>query len=140
MPKNDNIENLLVGLDTADDAAVYKLNDDMALIQTLDFFTPMVDDPYVFGQIAASNSLSDVYAMGGKPLVAMNIVCFPSCHDMDVLAEILKGGFAKVKESGALLVGGHTVDDKEPKYGLSVSGIVNQIKFYQMLLQSLVIS
>lgn len=116
MPKNDNIENLLVGLDTADDAAVYKLNDDMALIQTLDFFTPMVDDPYVFGQIAASNSLSDVYAMGGKPLVAMNIVCFPSCHDMDVLAEILKGGFDKVKESGALLVGGHTVDDKEPKY------------------------
>ena len=96
LPKNDNIENLLVGLDTADDAAVYKLNDDMALIQTLDFFTPMVDDPYVFGQIAASNSLSDVYAMGGKPLVAMNIVCFPSCHDMDVLAEILKGGFDKV--------------------------------------------
>ena len=128
MPKNDNIENLLVGLDTADDAAVYKLNDDMALIQTLDFFTPMVDDPYVFGQIAASNSLSDVYAMGGKPLVAMNIVCFPSCHDMDVLAEILKGGFDKVKESGALLVGGHTVDDKEPKYGLSVSGIVSPNK------------
>ena len=128
LPKNDNIENLLVGLDTADDAAVYKLNDDMALIQTLDFFTPMVDDPYVFGQIAASNSLSDVYAMGGKPLVAMNIVCFPSCHDMDVLAEILKGGFDKVKESGALLVGGHTVDDKEPKYGLSVSGIVSPNK------------
>jgi selenide,water dikinase len=97
----------------------------MALIQTLDFFTPMVDDPYVFGQIAASNSLSDVYAMGGVPTVAMNIVCFPSCHDMNVLAEILKGGFDKVKESGALLVGGHTVDDKEPKYGLSVSGIVH---------------
>lgn len=100
----------------------------MALIQTLDFFTPMIDDPYVFGQIAASNSLSDVYAMGGIPLVAMNIVCFPSCHDMNVLAEILKGGFDKVKESGALLVGGHTVDDKEPKYGLSVSGIVNPNK------------
>lgn len=100
----------------------------MALIQTLDFFTPMIDDPYVFGQIAASNSLSDVYAMGGTPLVAMNIVCFPSCHDMNVLAEILKGGFDKVKESGALLVGGHTVDDKEPKYGLSVSGIVNPNK------------
>lgn len=100
----------------------------MALIQTLDFFTPMVDDPYIFGQIAASNSLSDVYAMGGKPTVAMNIVCFPSCHDMNVLAEILKGGFDKVKESGALLVGGHTVDDKEPKYGLSVSGIVHPDK------------
>lgn len=128
LPKNENTENLIVGLDTADDAAVYKLNDDMALIQTLDFFTPMVDDPYIFGQIAASNSLSDVYAMGGKPTVAMNIVCFPSCHDMDVLAEILKGGFDKVKESGALLVGGHTVDDKEPKYGLSVSGIVHPDK------------
>lgn len=128
LPKNENTENLLVGLETADDAAVYKLNNEMALIQTLDFFTPMVDDPYVFGQIAASNSLSDVYAMGGKPTVAMNIVCFPSCHDMDVLAEILKGGFDKVKESGALLVGGHTVDDKEPKYGLSVSGIVHPDK------------
>lgn len=128
LPKNENTENLIVGLDTADDAAVYKLNDEMALIQTLDFFTPMVDDPYVFGQIAASNSLSDVYAMGGKPTVAMNIVCFPSCHDMNVLAEILKGGFDKVKESGALLVGGHTVDDKEPKYGLSVSGLVHPDK------------
>ena len=128
LPKNENTENLIVGLETADDAAVYKLNDETALIQTLDFFTPMVDDPYIFGQIAASNSLSDVYAMGGKPLVAMNIVCFPSCHDMDVLAEILKGGFDKVKESGALLVGGHTVDDQEPKYGLSVSGTVHPDK------------
>lgn len=128
LPKNDNTENLLVGLETSDDAAVYKLNDEMALIQTLDFFTPMIDDPFIFGQIAAANSLSDVYAMGGVPTVAMNIVCFPSCHDMNVLAEILKGGFDKVKESGALLVGGHTVDDKEPKYGLSVSGIVNPKK------------
>ncbi len=117
-----------MGLETSDDAAVYKLNDEMALIQTLDFFTPMIDDPFTFGQIAAANSLSDVYAMGGVPTVAMNIVCFPSCHDMNVLAEILKGGFDKVKESGALLVGGHTVDDKEPKYGLSVSGIVNPKK------------
>lgn len=88
----------------------------------------MIDDPYIFGQIAAANSLSDVYAMGGKPIVAMNIVCFPSCNDMNILAEILKGGFDKVKESGALLVGGHTVDDKEPKYGLSVSGIVHPEK------------
>lgn len=127
LPKNDNekVSNLLVGIDTADDAAIYKLDDEKALIQTLDFFTPMVDDPYTFGQIAAANSLSDIYAMGGEPIVAMNIVCFPSCHDMQVLAEILKGGFSKVAESGALLVGGHTVDDKEPKYGLSVSGIVH---------------
>ena len=87
LPKNENNNNLLVGLDTADDAAVYKLNDETALIQTLDFFTPMIDDPYIFGQIAAANSLSDVYAMGGKPIVAMNIVCFPSCHDMNILAE-----------------------------------------------------
>ena len=99
LPKNENNNNLLVGLDTADDAAVYKLNDETALIQTLDFFTPMIDDPYIFGQIAAANSLSDVYAMGGKPIVAMNIVCFPSCHDMNILAEILKGGFDKVKEN-----------------------------------------
>lgn len=125
---SDKIGNLIVGLDTADDAAVYKLTDDKALIQTLDFFTPMVDDPYTFGQIAAANALSDVYAMGGEPIVAMNIVCFPSCHDMNVLGEILRGGADKVNESGCLLVGGHTVDDKEPKYGLSVSGIVHPQK------------
>jgi len=118
-------ERLLVGFDKSDDAAVYKLDDNKALIQTLDFFTPMVDDPYLFGQIAASNSLSDVYAMGGKPIVAMNIVCFPSCYDMSILGEILKGGADKVIEAGAILVGGHTVDDKEPKYGLSVAGLVH---------------
>ncbi len=130
LPKNDNekMKNLIVGLDTSDDAAVYKINEETALIQTLDFFTPMVDDPYIFGQIAAANALSDVYAMGGEPTVAMNIVCFPSCHDMNVLGEILRGGFDKVKESGCLLVGGHTVDDQEPKYGLSVSGIVHPNK------------
>jgi len=118
-------ERLLVGFDKSDDAAVYKLDDNKALIQTLDFFTPMVDDPYLFGQIAAANSLSDVYAMGGKPIVAMNIVCFPSCYDMSILGEILKGGADKVMEAGAILVGGHTVDDKEPKYGLSVAGLVH---------------
>jgi selenide,water dikinase len=130
LPKNegDKLNNLLVGLETSDDAAVYKINDETALIQTLDFFTPMVDDPYTFGQVAACNSLSDVYAMGGEPTVAMNIVCFPACHDMSVLAEIMKGGMDKVKESGALLVGGHTVDDDVPKYGLSVSGIVHPDK------------
>lgn len=116
--------NLLVGLETSDDAAVYRINDQLALIQTLDFFTPIVDDPYQFGQIAAANSLSDVYAMGGEPKLAMNIVCFPNCLNPDVLVEILKGGFDKVKEAGALLIGGHTVEDDEPKYGLSVAGFV----------------
>ncbi len=114
-----------MGLDTSDDAAVYKINDDIALIQTLDFFTPIVDDPYMFGQIAAANSLSDVYAMGGEPKLAMNIVCFPNCLSPDVLVEILKGGHDKVAEAGALLIGGHTVEDDEPKYGLSVAGFVN---------------
>lgn len=121
-------ENLIVGLDTADDAAVYKINDDLALIQTLDFFTPIVDDPYVFGQIAAANSLSDVYAMGGEPKLAMNIVGFPTCLSPDVLVNILKGGHDKVAEAGAILVGGHTVEDDEPKYGLSVAGFVNPKK------------
>ena len=124
LPKTKD-ENLLVGLDTSDDAAVYKINDELAMIQTLDFFTPVVDDPYTFGQIAAANSLSDVYAMGGEPKLAMNIVCFPNCLSPDVLTEILKGGYDKVKEAGALVVGGHTVEDDEPKYGLSVAGFVH---------------
>lgn len=123
-----NNENLIVGIDTSDDAAVYKLNDEMATIQTLDFFTPIVDDPYTFGQIAAANSLSDVYAMGGKPIVALNIVCFPNCLNMNILGEILKGGADKVLEAGAVIVGGHTVQDDEPKYGLSVTGIVHPDK------------
>lgn len=118
-------ENLIVGLDTSDDAAVYKVNEDLAIIQTLDFFTPVVDDPYAFGQIAAANSLSDVYAMGGDPVMAMNIVCFPNCLSPDVLVEILKGGNDKVQEAGAILVGGHTVEDDEPKYGLSVTGFIH---------------
>ncbi len=116
---------LLVGIHTRDDAGVYKLREDLALIQTLDFFTPMVDDPYTFGQIAATNAINDIYAMGGKPLLAMNIVCFPQCEDMSILGKILQGGLSKVKEAGALLVGGHTVDDNEPKYGLAVSGLVH---------------
>lgn len=121
-------ENLIVGLDTSDDAAVYKINDDLAIIQTLDFFTPVVDDPYTYGQIAATNSLSDIYAMGGEPKLALNIVCFPNCLPPDVLVEILKGGHDKVKEAGAILVGGHTVEDDEPKYGLSVTGFVHPRK------------
>lgn len=124
--KNEtNNENLLVGLETSDDAAVYKIDENKAIIQTLDFFTPVVDDPYLYGQIAAANSLSDVYAMGGDPVLALNIVCFPDCLEPDVLAEILKGGHDKVKESGAILVGGHSVSDDEPKYGLSVTGMVH---------------
>lgn len=127
LPKMSN-ENLLVGIETSDDAAVYKLTEDIAAIQTLDFFTPVVDDPYTFGAIAAANSLSDVYAMGGKPTVAMNIVCFPNCLNIDVLGEILKGGADKVIEAGAVVIGGHTVEDDEPKYGLSVMGIVHPDK------------
>lgn len=118
--------NLLVGLDTADDAGVYKINDEVALVQTLDFFTPIVDDPYMFGQIGAANSLSDVYAMGGKPLTVMNIVAFPiNTLDKSILADILAGASDKVKESGATLVGGHSIDDKEPKFGLSVTGTIH---------------
>ncbi len=121
-------DNLLVGIETSDDAAVYKLTDDIATIQTLDFFTPVVDDPYTFGAIAAANSLSDIYAMGGKPTVAMNIVCFPKCLPIDVLGEILKGGADKVIESGAVVIGGHSVEDDEPKFGLSVMGLVHPDK------------
>jgi len=116
---------LLVGLDPADDAAVYRLNDDTAIIQTLDFFTPIVDDPFLFGQIAAANALSDVYAMGGRPLLAMNIFAFPCGLGAGTLRAVLEGGASKVKEAGALIVGGHSLEDKEPKYGLSVCGLVH---------------
>ncbi|OHW62521.1 selenide, water dikinase [Andreesenia angusta] len=125
LPKADRDENLLVGIETSDDAAVYKLDEDRAMIQTVDFFTPVVDDPYTYGQIAATNSLSDVYAMGGEPALAMNIICFPSCLSPDVMAEILKGGHDKIREAGAILIGGHTVEDDEPKYGLCATGFVH---------------
>ncbi len=115
---------LLVGTETGDDAAVYRLNDTTALIMTVDFFPPITDDPYEFGAIAAANALSDVYAMGGKPLVALNIVGFPAALDKEILGEIMRGGYAKTAEAECLIVGGHTVDDPEPKYGLSVVGIV----------------
>jgi len=120
---------LVRGLASPDDAGVYKLTDSLAIIQTVDFFTPIVDDPYTFGQIAAANALSDVYAMGGKPLTAMNVVCFPTKSlDISVLKDILRGGVDKILEAGALLVGGHTIDDKELKYGLSVTGTVTAVK------------
>lgn len=120
-----------MGIETSDDAAIYKINDETAMIQTVDFFTPVVDDPYTFGQIAAANALSDVYAMGGEPKVALNIVCFPNCLDVEILGEILRGGADKVKETGAVLVGGHSVQDDEPKYGLCVSGFVHPDKVYK---------
>ena len=115
-----------MGLDTFDDAGVYRLRDDLAIIQTVDFFTPIVDDPYSFGQIAAANALSDIYAMGGRPLTAMNIICFPIKNmDISILQETLKGGLDKIKEAGVLLVGGHSVEDGEFKYGLSVVGTIH---------------
>ena len=123
--------NLIVGLETSEDAGVYRLSDEMALIQTLDFFTPIVNDPYDFGRIAAANALSDVYAMGGRPLTAMNIVCFPvSTMNKEILKEILRGGLEKIHEAGAVLVGGHSVDDVELKYGLSVTGLVSPEKVW----------
>lgn len=118
-----------MGFDTADDAAVYRINEDTAIIQTVDFFPPMVDDPFTFGQIAAANALSDVYAMGGQPRLALNLLCFPSDKlPPEAVAAILAGGQDKVAEAGALLCGGHTVEDKEPKYGLAVTGFVHPDK------------
>ena len=118
--------NVIVGLETADDAGVYKVSDDLAIIQTVDFFTPIVDDPYAFGQIAAANALSDVYAMGGVPKTAMNLVAFPlKDMDLSVLRQIIQGGLDKLREAGVVLVGGHSVEDKELKYGLSVTGFIH---------------
>lgn len=118
-----------MGIENSDDAGVYKLSDDLAIIQTLDFFTPIVDDPYTFGQVAVANSLSDVYAMGGVPIIAMNIICFPiNSMKIDILREVLLGGLDKMREAGVLLVGGHSVEDDELKYGLSVTGTVHPEK------------
>lgn len=118
--------NLLVGLDKADDAGVYKVSDDLALVQTIDFFPPMVDDPFSFGQIAVANALSDIYAMGGSPKTAMNIVAFPAkSMDISILRTIIEGGLNKMREAGVVLIGGHTVEDSELKYGLSVTGYIH---------------
>ena len=118
-----------MGIEHAEDAGVYRLTDEIAIIQTVDFFTPIVDDPFTFGQVAAVNALSDVYAMGGKPITAMNIICFPiGKMDMDVLRQILLGGLDKMREAGVILVGGHSVEDDELKYGLSVTGIIHPKK------------
>jgi selenide, water dikinase len=123
-------ENLLVGFDTADDAAVYRLSDDLALVQTVDFFTPIVDDPFLFGQIAAVNSLSDVYAMGGEPMTALAISCFPDGGDLEVLGQMLAGGLSKMQEAGCIVAGGHSVRDPEMKLGYSVTGRVHPKKFW----------
>jgi selenide,water dikinase len=123
-------KNLLVGFDSSDDAAVYRLTDDLAVVQTLDFFPPMVDDPYIFGQIAAANALSDVFAMGGTVKTALNIVCFPEQMDLNILGRILLGGSEKVREAGGVLSGGHSIADSDVKYGLSVTGVVHPSKIY----------
>lgn len=129
LPPAEYNPNLLVGIDTSDDAGVYKLNGELALVQTVDFFTPIVDDPYSFGQVAAANAISDIYAMGGKPLTALNIVAFPiRTLDKQVLADILRGAGDKMKEAGVTLVGGHSIDDNEPKFGLAVTGLVHPDK------------
>ena len=125
LPKGPADPDLLIGFDSRDDAAVYRVSDELAIVQTLDFFPPMVDDPYTFGQIAAANALSDVYAMGGEVKTALNIVCFPETMDLNVLGEILRGGAEKVIEAGGTLVGGHSIADSDVKYGLSVTGFVN---------------
>lgn len=123
--------NLLVGIETSDDGAIYRVSDELALIQTLDFFPPMVDDPYVFGQVAAANALSDIYAMGGEPRIALNIVAWPNCVNPSFLGRILEGGASKVLEAGAVLAGGHSIQDAEPKYGLSVTGFVHPDKVFK---------
>lgn len=128
LPKGEKDENLLIGYDSHDDAAVYKVNDEQAIVQTLDFFPPMVDDPYIFGQIAATNALSDIYAMGGRVLTALNIVCFPEKMDLNILGQIMMGGAEKVQEAGGSLAGGHSIVDESVKYGLSVTGIIHPDK------------
>ncbi|MBM6786411.1 selenide, water dikinase SelD [Collinsella tanakaei] len=120
--------NLLVGFDHADDAAVYRLRDDLAIVQTLDFFPPIADNPFTFGQIAAANALSDIYAMGGRPITALNIMAVPESMPKDAVREILRGGATKVAEAGAIVAGGHSIYDDEPKYGLSVTGVIDPTK------------
>ena len=130
LPRGEKDPNLLVGYDSRDDAAVYRVTEDLALVQTVDFFPPMVDDPYIFGQIAAANALSDVYAMGGEVKTALNLVCFPENMDLNVLGEILRGGAEKVAEAGGILAGGHSIADTGVKYGLSVTGLVDLHHLY----------
>ena len=125
LPKTES-KKLLHGFETSDDASVYLVDDDTVCVQTVDFFPPMVDDPFVFGQVAAANALSDIYAMGGNPEVALNLMCFPSCLDIQIMKEILLGGTDKVKEAGAVISGGHTIEDATPKYGLCVTSFMKK--------------
>jgi selenide,water dikinase len=130
LPKSQD-PNLLVGYHTSDDAGIYRLNDETALVSTVDIITPPVDDPFLFGQIAAANSISDVYAMGGRPLTCLNIAAFPSQKlDKCLLEQIIHGALTKIEEAGAVLAGGHTIDDDEPKFGLAVNGLVHPKKFW----------
>lgn len=130
LPKQTD-PNVLVGFETADDAGVYRLTDDLALVQTVDFFTPIVDEPYTFGQIAAANSLSDVYAMGGRPISALSIVAFPGAgRDIDILEAIVRGGLAKMQEAGCAVIGGHSIADEEIKFGYAVTGLVHPTHFW----------
>ena len=128
LPKGFKDDNLIVGYESKDDAAVYKINDDVSVIETLDFFPSMVEDPYLFGQIAATNSLSDVWAMGGRPIMALNIAAFPEDMDPEIIEQVLKGGAEKVREAGCALSGGHTIVDEKTLYGLAVTGIVDTKK------------
>ncbi|MEW6081479.1 MAG: selenide, water dikinase SelD [Bacillota bacterium] len=126
LPSGSKPKDLLVGMDTLDDAGVYQLTSDIALVQTVDFFTPIVDDPYDFGQVAAANAMSDIYAMGARPITAMNLVAFPvETLGVETLSQVLKGGLDKCQEAGVVLLGGHTIEDAEPKYGLSVTGLAH---------------
>lgn len=130
LPRGEGDPNLLIGFDSHDDAAVYRISDELAVVQTLDFFPPMVEDPYLFGQIAAANALSDIYAMGGTVKTALNIVCFPEKMDLNILGRILQGGSEKVLEAGGVLAGGHSISDESVKYGLSVMGFVDPRRMY----------
>ncbi len=119
-------ENLIEGFESSDDALVYSLGDGRVLIETVDFFPPMVDDPFLFGQIAAANAISDIYAMGGRPSLAMSLMCFPSCLDISVMRRIMEGAIAKAAEAGVVIAGGHTLSDREPKFGLAVTGFADE--------------
>ena len=130
LPRGEKDPNLLIGYDSKDDAAVYRVSDEVAVVQTLDFFPPMLDDPYLFGQIAATNALSDIYAMGGTVKTALNIVCFPEQMDLNILGKIMQGGAEKVIEAGGMLAGGHSIMDNDVKYGLSVTGVVHPDYIY----------
>jgi selenide,water dikinase len=130
LPRIDDA-NVIVGFETSDDAAVYRLNDELALVQTVDFFTPIVDDPFLFGQVAAANALSDVYAMGGRPISALTIVAFPSSRSPEILDQIMRGGLEKMAEAKCTVVGGHSIRDEELKFGYAVTGLIHPERIWR---------